>query len=256
MIKVIEKVFRTLELLHPDRDLSLTYLAKQTQINKTTLCNIFRTLTELGYLENDGHGNYRLSAKFLQIGQPSPNKALVERISMEFCTALADKTKESAVIATLAEHQVRIIAQARFERTLMLSLSIYKNLSLWRSTSGRCLLAELTDNELTRLLSDVGCPGELWENANDRNAVVRLLTPIRRQKIAVMVNQKERITAFSVPFFDGEGMLCGTIGLTAPQFRLEDGTEEKIIQELHDCGRKLTLQNKNLNLTAKDWRKR
>lgn len=255
MIKVIEKVFKALEILHPDRSQSLTSIARRTQINKATLCNMFKTLSELGYIENDGHGSYRLSRQFMEIGAASSNRTQIERSCMAFCTELAGKTRESAVIATLAGGRVDIIAQARFERALMMNLEIYRNLSLWRSTSGRILLAFLEEQELRSLLCETGYPRHLWENAEDFKSLNELLQPIRKRKMAVMVNTAEHFTAFSVPIFDGAGELCGCIGLTVPQFRLE-GVEEKIVHELKSCGRRLTEWNTELNLTAKDWRKR
>lgn len=255
MVKVIEKVFKALEILHPDRSLSLTSIARRTRINKATLCNMFKTLSILGYIENDGRGSYRLSRQFMEIGAVSTNRTLIERTSMEFCTGLAGKTRESAVIATLVDARVDIIAQARFERALMMNLEIYRNLSLWRSTSGRILLAFLEEQELHSLLRETGYPGHLWENAEDFDSLNELLQPIRKQNMAVMVNTAEHFTAFSVPVFDGAGQICGCIGLTVPQFRLE-GVEEKIICELKSCGSRLTERNTELNLTAKDWRKR
>lgn len=256
MIKVLEKLFRVLEVLHPDRDQPLAYIARRTGVNKTTLCNMFRTLSELGYVDNDGRGNYRLSKNFMAIGATSPQKTLIEQIGMDFCTSLAGATRESAVIATLVETKVDIVAQARFERSLIMNLSIYRNLSLWRSTSGRILLAFLGEDELRALVVEVGYPRHLWDNVGDFEAFQVLLEPIRAARMAVMVNTKEHFSAFSVPFFDAAGLICGAVGLTVPQFRLKGSAEEKIKDELVRCGEALTRQNVELNLTAKDWRKR
>ncbi len=256
MIKVLEKLFKALEVLRSDCDLPLVYIARRTNINKATLCNIFKTLTALGYVENDGHGNYRLSKNFMALGAPSPNKVLIEQLSMEFCTGLAGKTRESAVIATLVETKIDIIAQARYECALMVNLSIYKNLSIWRSTTGRILLAHLDEDELRGLIGKVGYPGHLWDGAKDFETVLELLKPIRENRMAIMVNTKEYFTAFSVPFFDEAGLICGCVGFTVPRFRLKGGAEEKIMQELRLCGEAITRQNIELNLTARDWRKR
>ena len=50
MIQVIGRVFAILEELSLDGEVSLDSLAGITGLNKGTLCNILRTLIELGYI--------------------------------------------------------------------------------------------------------------------------------------------------------------------------------------------------------------
>ena len=54
MIQVIDRVFNILEHLRDSQVLSLSCLAKHMGLNKSTLCNILKTMTDLGYIENDG----------------------------------------------------------------------------------------------------------------------------------------------------------------------------------------------------------
>ena len=48
MIQVIERVFRLLEELSLDGEVSLDSLARISALNRGTLCNILRSLIELG----------------------------------------------------------------------------------------------------------------------------------------------------------------------------------------------------------------
>ena len=78
MIQVIDRVFNILEHLRDSQVLSLSCLAKHMGLNKSTLCNILKTMTDLGYIENDGSGNYRISEKFKQLAQPLPQEELLK----------------------------------------------------------------------------------------------------------------------------------------------------------------------------------
>lgn len=85
MIQVIDRVFNILEHLRDSQVLSLSCLAKHMGLNKSTLCNILKTMTDLGYIENDGSGNYRISEKFKQLAQPLPQEELLKSQCMHFC---------------------------------------------------------------------------------------------------------------------------------------------------------------------------
>ena len=73
MIQVIDRVFNILEHLRDSQVLSLSCLAKRMGLNKSTLCNILKTMTDLGYVENDGSGNYRISEISYMVGFSSPS---------------------------------------------------------------------------------------------------------------------------------------------------------------------------------------
>lgn len=62
MIQVIKRCFRVLELLKEHGTLSLAELEEKTQINKGTLCNILKTLVELGYARKRDWGEYMFAA--------------------------------------------------------------------------------------------------------------------------------------------------------------------------------------------------
>ena len=162
MIQVIERAFSILEHLRNNHVLSLGVLAKRSGVNKSTLCNILRTMSDLGYIENDGRGNYRISEKFKQLAQPLPEEELLRSQCMHFCKALAEETRESGVIATLRNRKLSVLAQSQYPRSLMISMTVYENLSLYHSVSGRIILAFLKPSELDEIIDLHGCPPSVY----------------------------------------------------------------------------------------------
>lgn len=254
MIQVIDRVFNILEHLRDSQVLSLSCLAKHMGLNKSTLCNILKTMTDLGYIENDGSGNYRISEKFKQLAQPLPQEELLKSQCMHFCKMLADETRESGVITALRHRSLSILAQSQYPRSLMISMAVYENLSLFHSVSGRIILAHLRPPELDEIIDRYGYPGAEWEDISTHAELENACRELRKSKLSVMTNQTDGIKAFAMPVFDAKNRICGAMGLTMPLFRLDGGREPGILRALRECAAQLSLKNINLNLTCKTWR--
>ena len=254
MIQVIDRVFNILEHLRDSQVLSLSCLAKHMGLNKSTLCNILKTMTDLGYIENDGSGNYRISEKFKQLAQPLPQEELLKSQCMHFCKMLADETRESGVITALRHRSLSILAQSQYPRSLMISMAVYENLSLFHSVSGRIILAHLRPPELDEIIDLHGCPGAEWDGIETHAALEAACRQLRETQLSIMVNRADGIKAFAMPVFDAKHRICGAAGLTVPLFRLEERKEPEILKVLRECVTKLSFANINLNLTNKTWR--
>lgn len=254
MIQVIDRVFNILEHLRDSQVLSLSCLAKRMGLNKSTLCNILKTMTDLGYVENDGSGNYRISEKFKQLAQPLPQEELLKSQCTHFCKMLADETQESGVITALRGHTLSILAQSQYPRSLMISMTVYENLSLFHSVSGRIILAHMKPSELDEIIDLHGYPETEWNNISTHAELENACRELRNSKISIMTNHTDGIKAFAMPVFDAKNRICGAAGLTVPLFRLDHGKETEILNSLRECVAKLSLKNINLNLTSKTWR--
>lgn len=254
MIKIIPKIFGILEQLRLNRKTSLKTLAVRTGLTKPTLCNILKAMNECGYVMNDGKGNYFLNEKISRLGTLNPVESLISEIALNACRKLADDTRESAVVATLENNRIKIVGQAQFQRSLVLSSSIYKNLSLYHSVSGRIILSGLNETELDSLAASVGFPYAEWDGISTRESLDKALSAIRRKRLSVMENKIDEIKSFAMPFFDADGCICGSIGLTIPLFRMTSEAEKEIYVRLREQSEHITARNMESMLSAADWR--
>ncbi len=254
MIQVIERVFHILEHLRDNQVLSLSNLALRTNLNKSTLCNILRTMSDLGYVEKDGCGNYRISEKFQLLAKPPPREELLKSQCMHCCKVLAEKTRESGVVSTLRAGRLLILAQSQYPQSLMISMAVYEDLSLYHSVSGRIIVAHLKPSERDEILDIHGFPGDEWNKISTQRELDNACRELRESRLAVMTNPSDGIKAFAVPVFDTKKRICSAAGLTVPLFRLDEKKEDHILRSLRECAEILTQKNINLNLNCKIWR--
>ena len=231
MIQVIERVFTILEELSLDGEVSLESLAKLTGLNRGTLCNILRSLIELGYVVRSRSSHYELTSRFRELLNGvnfSENEKALFRQTVE---SLAESTGESGVLAVIRGDRVAVVSQAQHPRVLMLNtMEIYAALSLYHSVSGRILVSFMEQDARTSLCSRTGFPGSEWDDIDSFQKLEKACSKIRRAGISIMKNSKLEIIAFAVPVFWNSNVM--SLGLTMPISRCSSAERKKIIEQL------------------------
>jgi len=245
MIQVIERTFSIMELLSPDRGVSLDRLTRSTGLNKGTLCNILKSLVELGYVQKDGNGKYIIRKKFYALAHPySQDNRLVD-LADYYVKTLAAETRESGVVAILSrDDKVRIIAQDQFIRSVMVNSEVYKDLSLYSSVTGRILLSYQKEERLHNIIENEGYPLKEWDNINSWDSIQKYTKEIRESEMSIMENKEQEIKAFAVPILDADNNICASIGLTVPLARLD---EESVISVLRESQKNMSDAIKSFN---------
>ncbi|MBE6358503.1 MAG: hypothetical protein E7057_04560 [Lentisphaerae bacterium] len=232
MIQVISRVFTILEELSLDGEVSLDSLARITNLNKGTLCNILRSLIELGYVSRTRGSHYELTARFAELTAPEKRSAAEMEALNRTVVSLADATEESGVLAALRGGRVAVVSQAQYQRALMVNaVEIYAALSLYHSVSGRILISHLPTAERAALCSRCGFPGEKWDDISTLEELEKACAKIRKDALSVMKNQSDGIIAFAVPVFLPDGKIM-SLGLTMPLMRCTPDKRRKILSEL------------------------
>ena len=224
MIQVIERVFRIMEELSLDGEVSLEALARISKLNKGTLCNILRSLIELGYARRTREGHYQLSDKIKELALEKMQNCVI---------SLAEATGESGVIGILRHTKVAIAAQAQYQRSLMVNThEIYAGLSLFGSVTGRILFAYVSPEERSLICRQTGFPGALWDDADSPEKVETVCAAVRSKKITIMENPATEIISFAVPVTFGEKTI--SLGLTMPLFRCNTAERKRIVKILKE----------------------
>jgi DNA-binding IclR family transcriptional regulator len=127
--------------------------------------------------------------------------------------------------------KVEIIAQHQFNRSVMVSEEVYKNLSLYESVTGRILLSYCSDEILKEIIEKNNYPEEKWNNVTNWDELQKTISLIRSKEIAVMENKRMEIKAFAVPVLDAENKVLFSLGLTVPLARLNEKAVIKALRE-------------------------
>jgi len=225
MIQVIDRVAKIVGMLAAEDDLSLEKIAGANALNRGTVCNILRSLIEVGWVERSGCGTYRLTTCFRELGTtPEWDPKLIGYLEQKL-RVLSDNLCESLVISTLRYSRIVVMAQAKFQHTLMINDErLYAKLSLYRSVSGEVLCAGLPA-EVRRTLFRINPPTEHdLSDDGDLAGYERKLERIYADGSNISLNERLSIKSWAFPIYDDARSICASIGLSVPLARLpEDG---------------------------------
>ena len=237
MIQVIERAFTILEELSLDGEVSLDTLAKLTGLNKGTLCNILRSLIELGYVTRTRSSHYELTSRLRELVNGIHFSEKEKTLLRQTVESLAESTGESGVLSIMHGDRVAVVTQAQHPRVLMLNtMEIYAALSLYHSVSGRILVSYMDQKARTALCSRTGFPGSEWDDIESFQELEKACSKIRKDGISIMENSEQEIIAFAVPVFLNNIVM--SLGLTMPISRCSSAERKKIIEQLKthaDC---------------------
>jgi DNA-binding IclR family transcriptional regulator len=183
----LEKGLDILEALaRAPKGMTLTELAAHLERTQPEIFRMVACLAARGYLlKDEASGRYRLSLKLHELAHThSPMDLLVPQ-AREVMARVVDQLEESCHLSVISGAQLLVLAQAEAHRPVRISVEVGGRFPLWRTASGRLLLAHLGEEELAAITRKL--PAEA------RAAVASAkLEPLRRDGFCLAVEESVR----------------------------------------------------------------
>lgn len=234
MIQVIDRVFGIIEMLSKEETLRLRELAVARGLNKATLCNILKTLVDLGYVEKRGDSQYALSGKFQALAYSRAQKSSLLSIAEEHANELANETRESGTVTVLHNGKAILIAKAVYNRSVIINTDVFNNLALLKSASGKILLAFQDEKTIDEILEKEKSP-EL-----SSAALKKEFKTIRQEKFTSHEVADRQAYAFAVPVFGPGDTLTAALGICIPSNRYTESHNQEIKAALDRISEKMS----------------
>lgn len=224
-IKSIELGCDILDELQERDGARITELAEALDRSEPTIHTYLNTLKEKGYVEKDGYV-YRISLKFLPIGEYARNRDELYLAGRDEVDSLADETGEYVHLITEERgRQIKLyenygdVAVATEHHIRQREFRQY----LHRSAAGKAILAELPASRVDQIIDEHGLEGATENTITDRETLLAELDTIRERGYAT--NDQEltaglRSVAGSIV---GPGnRVRGAISISAPLERCKE----------------------------------
>lgn len=144
-VKSVEKTLAVLLAFNTDSPhLSVTQVAKATNLTRAAARRFLLTLTDLGYLSSDGP-TFSLTPRVLDIGAGFLAGLDLPKIAQPHLNQLAHELDESATLSILDGDDIVYIARAAAPRLHAVTVNLGNRLPAWATSMGRMLIAELPE---------------------------------------------------------------------------------------------------------------
>lgn len=229
----IQSIKRAIQILNSftlkEKELSITELSKRLNLHKSTVHRILVTLEDEALVEkNNINQKYHLAIKLLELGNIVKEQMEISTYTYPIMKELVQKVEESVYLNIIMDKKKVIIEKCESSHDLRRVIHLGKSSPLYRGSSGKVLLAFLSDEEIDEILQKEKLIPLTPNTITDPIKLKQKLKEIRLKKYAISLEETHIGTnSVAVPIFDYSGKCVASLGISGPSNRF---TKQKILQ--------------------------
>jgi len=231
-VKTTETAFAILELLYEQDGGTLSSVADQLDMAKSTIHRHLTTLNRLEYVVREGN-EYYLGLQFAELGQYVRSRRITYELAADQVTELAEETKERADFIVEEHDRCVYVHSETGQRAVQTDAGVGKTLPMHSTAAGKVILANMPEDEVRRILTTKGLP-DLTENTmTEVEDLLDELETIRERGYAF--NDQENINglrAVAVPVMARDDEIIGALAISGPTHRLKGEWFDRDIPDL------------------------
>lgn len=216
-----EKALRILDALKQLDGAGVTELARTLNISKGTIHNHLSTLEEKEYVVKNG-SNYRLSLRFLELGEYVRHHTRLLDIAKPEIDRLAEQTGEIANLMIEEHGRGVYLYISNGENAVKLDTKVGSRQYLHTSALGKTILANMEDKQFETVINRHGLPAETSNTVTDKETLHKELDQIRERGFAFDGEERaEGIRCVAAPITNNNDRLLGAVSVSGPSTRLK-----------------------------------
>jgi IclR family acetate operon transcriptional repressor len=230
-VKAVKTTFEIIEGLVDLDGAGVKELAEYIDIPESTVHDHLRTLQDERYILNR-NGNYRISARFLDLGGQSRKKIPVYQTAADELHRLAIETGEHILLLT--EERGLGVILALYEGNQAVDIDSHPGLHVRLHTTamGKCLLAHMRAEWVDTIVDKYGLPAVTPQTTTEFNQLESELEEIREQGYGIdSSGEIEGIKCIAAPIFQN-GDVVASVGLCGPVNRINGNYAKEMRDEL------------------------
>lgn len=233
-VRAADRVLDVMEALASRAEgLSLTELARQTEIPKTTVLRYVMTLLERGYVVRGPSLDYYRIPFSLQVLRPREVTRLVAA-ARPWMFSLRERFHETVNLGVLESNGVSYLEVAADTGAIRFNARTGAHDPIHSTALGKAIAVQLREPEVRRIVRLEGLPARTATTITDLPAFLRELQDVRRRGYARDRGENEEGGAcLAVPLYGAP--VPAALSLTAPVGRLDAETIDQVVAGLMEA---------------------
>ena len=215
-MKSLDKVFKIIELLREDMELGLKDLSDKLDMNKSTTYRMLSSLAKYNYVEkNYETKKYKLSIKFVEIGNQVIQNLDIINISKRYIDELNNITKETIHLAILSKDKVMYIDKRESLRPIRLYSQIGR-ITPWHCTGvGKVILAFQSKEFIKKAVESIDFYKYTNNTITNEEDFLKELSKIEKQGYATdREEHSKNVGCIAAPIHDHSGRVMASVSVT------------------------------------------
>lgn len=229
-----------------NRPLSIKDIAESLGINKSSLHHHIKTLTENGYLQQDGESRkYDIGLNLVRVGQSYLQRLDVRERGHHFLEQLSRKLSETVHMLVLDKDEVVYVDKVDVNHqpgALKCTSFIGLRRDVYSTASGKVLLSHLERGALDNILNGLTMSPLTEHTITKKNKFREELVMVRERGYALDLQENALgLQCIAVPIFNLHSQCVAAISVSSPVASISRETlESEIRHHLLETGRKIS----------------
>src|SRR4051794_31064502 len=244
---IVQPVFKALKVLEhvagKGHEVTLTEVASELKLPKTTVFRYLQTLTAASFLRHDpARDRYGVGLRFHALAKADKGLQRLRSLAHPFMVDLGRRFNETINLAILADGHIVYIDMVEANRALRMQARIGDRHPLHSTSLGKAILAFLPGAEQESLL-DQTLPEMTYKTVTNRTLLRRQIEDVRRRGYAIEIGENEEGSmCIGVPILDEQGGPLAAMSLAARERRMARAITDEAIAALRDAARAISGQ--------------
>lgn len=224
-IRSVTKAVRVIETLSESEiPLGVTELARITELDKSSVSRLLKTLVAAGYVSQDPVSkSYDLGLTLLHLGQKMLKRINISALSKQILKQLAFETEECVHIAILVNNKALYIEQAAPPSGISVDAPIGTLAPLHCTALGKVLFAFQKEKIQRELLDTINFEAFTRRSITNLSTFQFEIEKVKQNHVAYDDEEfSVGVKCMAVPVFKHDGSIAAAIGLSGPSPRVTD----------------------------------
>ncbi len=232
-IQVADRLFLVLETLADTGAVSLGFLCKKLNLNKSTTHRLLSSLIYMGYVKQDPENQkYDLSLKILSLSNKMLSRMDILEDLKPYLKKLSEETGETVHLVALdGLEAVYIFKEESYRNSIRMVSKVGNRIPLYCSGVGKAICADLPDSKIEELWNESSIQKLTPNTLTEYPRFMEKIKEIRKSGYALDDEENElgvRCIAVSIPDYRGRSKYAFSI--SAPVSRMSDKRVSEIAQ--------------------------
>jgi len=223
-VTAVKRAMDILSAFADRRSWTVTELARELGMNKTTTFRLVATLTESGYLQREvGDDQVRLGPQLVALANDTMTYEQLAWKAAPPLQQLSDRTGESVHVGVVHDGSMVNVQIVEGTQVLRMHMEVGKRRPAHASALGKMILAHADDETLERFLWEKGLTPHTPNTITDPERFKQHLRAARERGWVLDDEELEvGLRCLAAPVRDQGGLVFAAVSVSAPSFRLHD----------------------------------
>jgi IclR family pca regulon transcriptional regulator len=194
--------------------MTMSDVARRTGLSRATARRILHTLVAADYMQTDGR-IFWLRPRILELGYSYLSSIGLPELATPHLKDLSERLRESSSLAVLDDTDVVYVARIPARRIMAVGITVGTRFPAYATSLGRVLLAGLTVEQCSEVLSRSSVRAFTPRTVVDGPALLDRIGEVRRQGYALVDEELELgLRSLAVPVTDHAGAVVAAVNVS------------------------------------------